>query len=148
LGERLSAAEMLELLSAAHGGMLETSVMLHLRPDLVKTVYAHLPRLTRAAFRHWRGRAPAGWPGYVGSPAQASGEWGGVITAALVDAGASLVLRIMAEGRRATREARALPRVPFWLTTRRLGMSLLAAGIGAGALWITSRYRERVTSHD
>lgn len=148
IGDRLAQPEIAELLSAAHGGMLETSVMLRLRPDLVKESYAHLPKLTRAAMLRWRGRTPAGWPGYVGSPAGATAEWGTIAIDALAAAGADLILRLLDDGQPAIKSAHALPRVPFWLAARRLGVIALAAGIGAGASALAMQLRERTTRHD
>lgn len=141
VGDRLTADEQTELLKAAHAGMLETSIMLALRPDLVKPLFGQLPRLTRAAMTRWRGRQPAGWPGYVGAPAQAQAEWGSLALAALAAAGADLVIALLAEGRRSARPARVFPRVPFWLSARRLGMLLLAAGAGAGVAALALQLR-------
>lgn len=147
IGDRLTTQELAELLSAAHGGMLETSIMLRLRPDLVQAGYAQLPKLTRAALLRWRGRTPAGWPGYVGSPAGADAEWGGIATKALSGAGADLIVRLLDEGLPARKAAHALPRVPFWLAARRLGMFSLAAGLGAGVTLLATKLLERTTRH-
>lgn len=131
LGVRIAIEELGDLLRATHAGMLETSIMLALRPDLVRPIFAQLPRLTRSAMVGWRGRTPAAWPGYVGKPAGATAEWGEAATQAFARLGADLVLTLLADRTRSTRSARIFPRLPFWLSWRRLGMSLAAAAVGA-----------------
>jgi creatinine amidohydrolase len=128
VGERLSAEELADLLSSAHAGTLETSVMLHLHPDLVRARYATLPPLKRRAMLGWRGRTPAAWAGYVGSPALASAEWGAIAVEALVGRGTQMVLRMLDEGQPGAKAGRFFPRLPFWLAGRR------ALLVGAAAL--------------
>ncbi len=139
LGQRMAADEVAELLKAAHGGMLETSVMLHLHPELVQPSYRALPHLTRGAMLGWRGRTPTRWPGYVGSPAQGEAEWGALAVERLVDLGTRLVIRMTDEGRSAARAGRLLPRVPFWLARRRVTVLAGATVAGIGATLLAKR---------
>ena len=138
LGDRLSAAGMDELQKAAHGGMLETSVMLRLHPELVRPVFADLPHLPRRAMLGWRGRKPGAWAGYLGNPAQGAAEWGEAAVDALATSGAQLILRMMDEGRAVARTARMLPRVPFWLSPRRSGLLAIAATVGVAATMLAT----------
>ncbi|MBA3824395.1 MAG: creatininase family protein [Ktedonobacterales bacterium] len=139
LGQRMAAEEVAELLKASHGGMLETSVMLHLHPELVQPSYRSLPRLTHSALRGWRGRTPAHWPGYVGSPASGEAEWGAMAVERLIDLGTQLVIRMTDEGRAAAQAGRLLPRVPFWLARRRVTALAGAAIAGVGATVLATR---------
>ncbi len=132
LENRLKVEDLRELLSAAHAGMLETSVMLHLHPHLVRGVFAELPALSRKAMLGWRGRTPARWQGYIGSPSLGDGEWGAAAIQALVNAGASLIVQMVDEDKGAARAAHLFPRVPFWLTARRALQLGAAALVGAG----------------
>jgi creatinine amidohydrolase len=132
LSEPLDAVERAELFQAAHSGTLETSVMLALRPKLVRPEYSALPRQPRAAALGWRGRRPAAWQGYFGSPALARAEWGRVACEAIVDVGTTLVIDAMEHGEEGARASRLIPRLPFWLAARRLGQAAIGAGIGAG----------------
>jgi creatinine amidohydrolase/Fe(II)-dependent formamide hydrolase-like protein len=76
-GPTLTTAERAEVGIDVHAGTSETSRMLFLRPDLVDTVYRHLPPLTLRSPGEWpaliRG---AQWPGYAGSPRLASAALG------------------------------------------------------------------------
>ncbi len=78
-----------------HGGMLETSVMLYLYPQLVRPIYSSLPPTRRTAYLGWRGRAPSQFQGYVGEPARARADIGAVVVAALAQAGADTIERAL-----------------------------------------------------
>jgi creatinine amidohydrolase len=132
LGDRLSAEGLGELQKAAHGGMLETSVMLRLRPDLVRPGFSTLPPLTRKAMLGWRGRTPRRWQGYVGNPALADAAWGEAAIERLAAGGAELIIRMMDEGKRGAKTAHIFPRVPFWLSVRHMGTLAAAASVGMG----------------
>ena len=135
----MAAADQREFLNANHSGMLETSLMLAIHPELVKTDYARLPRLSRAAMLSWRGRHSTTWAGYMGDPAKAAAVWGEIAIAQLVEAGAALILRVVDHGARAARHAQVFPRVPFWLALRRLSLLMTAAAIGAGTTLALTR---------
>lgn len=139
LGADMAIAEQREFFNANHSGMLETSLMLAIHPDLVKSGYAHLPRLSRAAMLGWRGRHSTTWAGYVGDPAKAAAAWGEIADDQLVEAGAALILRVVDHGRREARHAHVFPRVPFWLALRRLGALIVAATVGIGATLAVTR---------
>lgn len=139
LGDRLTPAALTDLQSAAHAGMLETSVMLRRHPALVRPNFVELPRLTHRAMLGWRGRTPGKWLGYLGNPALGDAAWGEAAVASLSQAGADLILRLMDEGRPAARAARLFPRVPFGLAMRRMGMLTVAALMGAGATLMASQ---------
>jgi creatinine amidohydrolase len=87
LGRALTDSERAMLKGDTHGGLLETSFMLKLRPELVGKNYEQLapfdpPLLARLQtdFATRRGRA-----GYVGYPAAASAEFGAAALAAFVE---------------------------------------------------------------
>jgi creatinine amidohydrolase/Fe(II)-dependent formamide hydrolase-like protein len=87
LGRALTDSERAMLKGDTHGGFLETSFMLKLRPELVEGNYGQLapfdpPLLTRLQtdFAMRQGRA-----GYVGYPAAASVEFGEAGLAAFVE---------------------------------------------------------------
>jgi creatinine amidohydrolase len=142
IGDRLTPAEIAELQRGAHGGMLETSLMLHLHPQLVRDVFATLPPLSRRDMvRHWRGRTPKSWQGYVGAPAQGHAEWGAIAAAAFAQAGAELLLRVLDDGKRGARAARFFPRLPFWLAARRAVILGGAAVAGVGATLLATQVR-------
>ena len=128
----MATADQREFLNANHSGMLETSLLLAIQPELVKPAYVRLPRLARTAMLRWRGRQSTTWAGYMGDPAKAAAAWGDIAIAHLAEAGAAMVLRIIDQGKRETARAHILPRVPFWLARRRLGVLVAATSIGAG----------------
>jgi creatinine amidohydrolase len=79
-----------------HGGLLETSVMLAVRPDLVRPAYRSLPPQPPRPYlgrRHW---LPPGFQGYVGEPADARADVGELITGALAAGGADMVEHALA----------------------------------------------------
>ncbi len=88
LGRPLTVREEMLLTGSIHASMFETSMMLHLRPDLVDPAYIELGTV------EWHQLySMPGWPGYVGAaPAHADAElgaaalrWRGVRAAALID---------------------------------------------------------------
>jgi creatinine amidohydrolase/Fe(II)-dependent formamide hydrolase-like protein len=92
---------------SVHAGAGETSAMLYLRPDLVGASYAQAepragddwPSLVREARR-------ASWPGYFGSPRQATPSQGARIVRAITDAAVAQALALL-EGQ----DARTIPRL-------------------------------------
>lgn len=142
IGDRLTAAEIAELQRGAHAGMLETSLMLHLHPHLVRPGFATLPPLSRRDMvRHWRGRTPKGWPGYVGAPALGHADWGKIADDAIAQAGADLILRVLDEGKHGARAACFFPRLPFWLAARRAMILGGATVAGVGATLLATQVR-------
>jgi len=72
LGRPLTQIEEVGVRNSVHASMMETSMMLHLRPDLVDPSYTTLRTVEwREVYNH------EDWPGYIGaSPARASAEIG------------------------------------------------------------------------
>ena len=79
-----------------HAGMDEHSLMLHLRPELVAPGYASAPIVTgatpEASLQTARGKD---WPGYLGSPRQASAEIGARIWRSFADAAIEHMVKIV-----------------------------------------------------
>jgi creatinine amidohydrolase len=89
----LTADELRAVMTFHHAGMLETSLMLHLHPDLVHPDYRLLPPRGRSAYLGWSGRTPGRFQGYVGQPASARADVGAAVVTALAFAAADLVER-------------------------------------------------------
>lgn len=146
----LTAAERSALTTFHHSGALETSVMLHLHPELVHPTYRSLPPLPRLAYLSWRGRKPGRFQGYVGQPARARADAGAAVVAGLVGAAADLVERTLAgqtaaqgEGRRRAGLPTTLPAArgifrPLWMGA--LGALGLAGVATASARWRRVRW--------
>lgn len=145
----LTQGELRAVARADHGGMLETSVMLHVRPDLVRPLYQTLPPLTRMSYLMWRGRrSTRGFQGYVGEPARARAEIGAAVMATLTKVAATLVeeaLRASAEhGAKAPpgEERGALPgRARRWTlgSLGVVGLAGVAAAFGQRSLrWVVA----------
>ena len=105
LGRPLTPAEQVALKGSVHASMFETSMMLHLRPDLVKPLYRRLRTI------EWNQlyQMPD-WPGYVGSgPAHADAGIGGAVLRWRGVRAGSLILRAL-NGE----DLSELPRHPAW----------------------------------
>lgn len=136
-----TAAELRALARFDHGGLLETSVMLHLRADLVRPEYRSLPARGRAAYLGWRGRTPGRFQGYVGQPAGARADVGAALVAALTQSAADLVERAV-EGQM----ARPVERIAGGSVRRRavplavLGaLGLAGTSVGLVLRWLPQR---------
>lgn len=105
LGRPLTANEEVALHSSVHASMFETSMMLHLRPDLVDPSYKHLRTIEwNQMFRMDE------WPGYVGAgPAHSNAEVGGAVLRWRGVRAATLMRRAM-NGE----DLAQLPRHPTW----------------------------------
>jgi creatinine amidohydrolase len=89
-----SAADRATFGMDVHAGVSETSGMLAVRPDLVRSTYRTLP--SRAGRSHEELREVAmtpGWTGYLSSPARATAAYGRAIEAWWIDGFADLILR-------------------------------------------------------
>ncbi|HKD74473.1 MAG TPA: creatininase family protein, partial [Ktedonobacterales bacterium] len=146
----MTEEDQVEFFNAHHGGMLETSVMMAIHPEMVKPSYTHLPRLPRSAMLNWRGRQSTAWAGYLGSPARAMAAWGEITIDRVADAGAELILRVVDRGRKESAHAHLFPRVPFSMAARRWGVLATAATVGAGVALLATRIigRERAATHE
>jgi creatinine amidohydrolase/Fe(II)-dependent formamide hydrolase-like protein len=92
----LSDAEKKEDGVALHAGMDETSLLLHLRPDLVVPTYKHAPVVTGHSLRESFEVAKAvDWPGYLGSPRLASARFGEAIWKSFVAAAVEHAMKIL-----------------------------------------------------
>lgn len=87
LGRPLSPIEEVSIRNSVHASMFETSLMLHLRPELVDESFIHLRTI------EWRQvYMDADWPGYIGAgPSRADAEigaaalrWRGVRTGSII----------------------------------------------------------------
>ncbi|HEY7127072.1 MAG TPA: creatininase family protein [Ktedonobacterales bacterium] len=85
------------LLRAHHSGSMETSLMLHLHPELVNINYQHLKRVDWWHLVRWRGWTRAHWPGYVGDPTLARADVGQVMVEMMAQLGADLAARMVEE---------------------------------------------------
>jgi creatinine amidohydrolase len=132
-----NAAARAALTTFHHAGALETSVMLHLHPALVRPVYRTLPPRTRLDYLSWRGRRPGRFQGYVGQPARARADAGAAVVAALVTGVADLVERTLA--RQAARPATQLAARPLWMGG--VGALALVGVVVAATRWRRVRLR-------
>ncbi len=93
LSEPITGPALEAYLHSHHGGALETSLMLHVRPELVQPEFRQLERIGVGRFLRWRGWTRERWPGYVGEPALARADFGGVMLATIASQGAMLIAR-------------------------------------------------------
>jgi creatinine amidohydrolase len=107
-----SAAELSSFGLDVHAGVGETSGMLAIRPDLVRSNYRTLPSRAGRSFEELRAIATApGWQGYLSSPARATTAHGRAIEAWWVDGFTDLILRTV-RGENMFVHARAPETVP------------------------------------
>ena len=98
-GERISAtfysaAELSSFGMDVHAGVGETSGMLAVRPDLVRSNYKTLPSRAGRSLEELRDIATApGWQGYLSSPASATATYGRAVEAWWIDGFTDLILR-------------------------------------------------------
>jgi creatinine amidohydrolase len=146
LGRPLIEAERQALTDDAHGGWLETSLVLMLRPDLVDEGFQKLAPARYPLVQKLVPNYPLrnGGQGYVGHPAMADPVFAEAVCAVLVAEAMPLVDELL-DGRGA-RGPRPSPftrmgvfRTNFWRGVT--AMSLLAAG-GVGA-WLAARAARR-----
>jgi creatinine amidohydrolase len=89
-----SAAELSSFGMDVHAGVAETSGMLAVRPDLVRSNYKSLPSRAGRSLDELRKLATApGWQGYLSSPARATAEYGRAVEAWWIDGFTDLILR-------------------------------------------------------
>lgn len=89
-----SAAELSSFGMDVHAGVGETSGLLAMRPDLVRSNYKALPSRAGRSLEELReiARTP-GWQGYLSSPARATAAHGRAIEAWWIDGTTDLILR-------------------------------------------------------
>ena len=89
-----SAAELMSFGMDVHAGVSETSQMLAVRPDLVRSNYKTLPSRAGRSFEELREIAAApGWQGYFSSPGRATAAHGRAVKAWWIDGFTDLILR-------------------------------------------------------
>ena len=136
LSEPISKGTLESLVRPHHAGALETSLMLHLRPDLVQPGFRQLESLSPLRFVRWRGWTREHWPGYIGEPAQARADLGRAVLAAAAERGADLVARVVAGDTLLPEEVAPLTRGASRMVFRAslaLGVvSLVSALVGVG----------------
>ena len=89
-----SAAELSSFGMDVHAGVGETSGMLTVRPDLVRSNYTALPSRAGRSLEELREIATTpGWQGYLSSPARATAAHGRAVEAWWIDGAADLILR-------------------------------------------------------
>jgi creatinine amidohydrolase len=89
-----SAAEISSFGLDVHAGVGETSGMLAVRPDLVRSNYKALPSRAGRSLEELRDIATTpGWQGYLSSPAKATAEHGRAVEAWWIDGTTELILR-------------------------------------------------------
>jgi creatinine amidohydrolase/Fe(II)-dependent formamide hydrolase-like protein len=95
----LSDAEKKEEGVSLHGGMDETSLMLHLKPDLVSPEYRNAPIVTGQTLEEsFQVAARPDWPGYLGSPRLATAALGERIWTSFSAAAAKVMLAVLEGG--------------------------------------------------
>jgi creatinine amidohydrolase len=89
-----SAAELASFGMDVHAGVAETSGMLAMRPDLVRSDYKALPSRAGRSLEELRTIATRpGWQGYLSSPAKATAAHGRAVEAWWIDGTTDLILR-------------------------------------------------------
>jgi creatinine amidohydrolase len=89
-----SATELASFGMDVHAGVGETSGMLAVRPDLVRSTYKTLPSQAGRSLEELRAIASApGWQGYLSSPARATIAHGRAVEAWWIDGFTTLILR-------------------------------------------------------
>ena len=103
-----SAAELSSFGMDVHAGVSETSGMLAVRPDLVRSDYKTLPSQAGRSIEELRKIATTpGWQGYLSAPAKASAAHGRAIEAWWIDGFTNLILRAVRR-----EDMSVLPRIP------------------------------------
>ncbi len=107
-----SAAELSSFGMDVHAGVGETSGMLAVRPDLVRSNYKKLPSRAGRSLEELREIATApGWQGYLSSPARATAAHGRAVEAWWIDGFTDLIVRAV-RGENMFVHARAPETVP------------------------------------
>ncbi len=103
-----SAAELSSFGMDVHAGVSETSGILAVRPDLVRSNYKTLPSQAGHSMEELRKIATTpGWQGYLSAPAKASAAHGRAIEAWWIDGFTNLILRAVRK-----EDMFVLPRIP------------------------------------
>jgi len=143
LGRPLSQEERSQLAVDTHAGLLETSVMLELRPEQVGE-YQHLQPYTPSRFTRFipNHAMRIGGSGYVGYPAQATRELGSAAVKAFVEVAYAKMLEAMDNPARERRSA--LAKVPVLRAgfRQRTGLVMALAAAVAFGYFIARRRQD------
>ncbi len=137
LGRTLSAEERAALADDAHGGLLETSVMLALHPELVNPAYRTLPPARYSLMARLRPNYPLrdGGQGYVGHPALADPAFAKAILGVLLTEAMAVVDAILDGRLRPAQRRSAFSAIPVLHTNFWPVAVATAAGLGLTAWW-------------
>jgi len=116
LGRPLSAAEREAMRGDAHAGLWETSLMLRLSPELVDAGYSVLPPMRFPLLDALRKNYPlrlGNQQGYIGSPAAASAEFGGVARQFLLEAAWEVVKPVFEAPDESWQQTSVLYKIPL-----------------------------------
>lgn len=145
LGRPLTEAERRAFADDAHGGWLETSLMLMLRPDLVHERYRDLPAARYALAERLVPNYPlrGAGQGYVGHPALADPAFAKAVTEVLLDEALGLVSDLIDGRLRPADRVSPFYRIPVFRTGFWTGLTVVAAVGGAvlAAALVTRRPR-------
>ena len=144
LSEPLPRKVLESLVRTHHAGALETSLMLHLRPDLVQPEFRQLAPIGPLRLVRWRGWTREHWPGYGGEPAQARADLGRLVLAEAADRGADLVARLVAGDALPPDVVAPLTRGASRIT---LGASLAVGIVGLVSALVGVGFRWRIGGH-
>lgn len=140
-GQPLSPDELKGLEQDYHGGLLETSVMLAARPELVKESYKTLePALVKSYFqlRRSSGKKVGAGLGHLGSPALARAEIGHAAIEVFIEGIAPLIDRFL-NGENVYREFRSkFYYVPFFRTDFKFVVLLMLYPLLLLAGWLVA----------
>jgi creatinine amidohydrolase len=119
LGRPLTATEREAIRGDAHGGLWETSLLMHVRPDLVDPSHAGLPPVRFPLIDALRKNYPlrlGNQMGYIGSPAAASPEFGEAARRVLLDVVWRMILPVFEAQDESWQQTSFWYKVPFMRT--------------------------------
>ncbi|HET7874706.1 MAG TPA: creatininase family protein [Methylomirabilota bacterium] len=137
LGRPLNDEERRAFAEDAHGGWWETSVMLLLRPDLVRDGYRDLPPARYSLGHKLVPNYPLrnGGQGYVGHPALADPAFAKATSEVLTEEAIAVVNGLIDGHLRPAQRRSPFFAIPFFRTNFWLALGAGAAALLAGALW-------------
>ena len=138
----LTEAEKQEEGVSLHVGMDETSLMLHLRPDLVVPEYRTALVVTGHSLQEsFDAAKKSDWPGYLGSPRLASAEVGGRIWRSFAAAATEQTLKILdgADPRSIRRYSDILEGMPLYQGWIKASMEQEKRRESAQRVWLSKK---------
>jgi creatinine amidohydrolase len=149
LGRSLMPDEQEAMRGDAHGGLWETSLVLRIRPDLVREEYHRLPPQRYSLLQAVRKNYPlrmGNRQGYIGSPAAASEAWGELARRLLLDVAWEFTAPLLDPSNDNWQKRSMLSKIPLlrtdfpyavavgFLGVAAMGFGVLSMGTGA-LLW-------------